>query len=122
MNAISIPNKSDMTEVNLITHILSKLPEEYRVAAEELEKGMQSQSTSLAMEDVRRVLDSRFECVSKNTDISEDEKAFAAWAKKQYKGICGKCGEYGHSSNNCPNHNKNTGVLYIVTWGGFQLS
>ena len=61
------------------------------------------------MENVRRVLGSRFERLSKNTDISNDsrEKAFAAWAKKQYKGICGEFGEYGHSSNNCPNHKQN---------------
>ena len=62
------------------------------------------------MEDVRRVLDSRFERLSKHTDISDNtgEKAFTAWVKKQYKGICGKCGEYGHSSNNCPNCKQNT--------------
>ena len=85
MNAISIPNKSDMTEVDLIIHILSNLPEEYEVVVAELEKDMQSQSTPLEMENVRRVLDSRFERISKNTDISDDsgEKAFAAWANKQ---------------------------------------
>ena len=59
MNAIKIPNKSDMTEVDLIIHILSNLPEEYEVAVAELEKDMQSQSTPLEMENVRRVLDSR---------------------------------------------------------------
>ena len=79
------------------------------MAVAELEKDMQSQSTPLEMENVRRVLDSRFERISKNTDVFDDsgEKAFAAWAKKQYKGICGKCGEYGHSSNNCPNSKPN---------------
>ena len=38
MNAISIPNKLDMTEVDLIIHILSNLPEEYKVTVAELEK------------------------------------------------------------------------------------
>ena len=53
----------------------------------EVEKGMQSQSISLTMENVRRVLDSRFERLSKNTDISDasGEKTFVAWTKKQYK-------------------------------------
>ena len=55
MNAISIPNKSDMTEVDLIVHILSNLPEEYEVAVAELEKDMQSQSTPLEMENIKRV-------------------------------------------------------------------
>ena len=54
------------------------------MAAAELEKDMQSQSTPLAMGNVRRVLGSMFERLSKNTNISDDsgEKAFAAWAKK----------------------------------------
>ena len=109
MNGISIQNKSDMMEVDLKTHILSHLPEEYEVAVTELEKDMQSQSKPLEMENFRRVLDSRYERLSKNTDVLDEsgEKAFAAWAKKQYKGICGKCGEYGHSSNNCPKSKPN---------------
>ena len=61
MNAITTSNKSDMTEMDVIIHILSNLLEEYEVAAAELEKDMQSQSTKLAIEDVRRVLDSRFD-------------------------------------------------------------
>ena len=65
MNAISIPNKSDMIEVDLIIHILSNLPEEYEVAVAAPEKDMQSQSMPLKMENVRRVLDSRFERFSK---------------------------------------------------------
>ena len=60
MNAISIPNKSDVTQVDLTIHVLSNLLEEYKVAVAELEKYMQSQSTPLEMENVRRVLDSRF--------------------------------------------------------------
>ena len=109
MNTILIPNKSDMTEVDLIIHILSNLPEEYKVAVAELEKDMQSQTKPLEMENVRRVLDSRFERLSKNTDVFDEsgEKVFAAWAKKQYNGICGKCGEYGHLSNNCPKSKPN---------------
>ena len=27
--------------------------------------------------------------------------------KKQYKGICGKCGEYGHYSKSCPQNERN---------------
>ena len=60
MNAISIPNKLDMTEVDLIIHILSNLPEEYEVAVAELEKGYAKPITPLEMKNVRRVLDSRF--------------------------------------------------------------
>ena len=84
MNAISIPNKSNMTEVDLVIHTLSNIPEEYEVVVTDSEKDVQSQTTPIVMENVRRVLGSRFERLSKNTDISDDsgEKAFAAWAKK----------------------------------------
>ena len=56
---------------------------------------------------MRRVLDSQFERLSKKADSMEEDKAFMSWARKQYKGICGKCGEYGHSSSNCPKNNNN---------------
>ena len=62
-----------MTEKDLIIHILSNLLEEYNDAVAELEKVIQIQSTSLDMEKVRRVLDSRL-----------NKKDFAALAKKQY--------------------------------------
>ena len=82
MNAISIPNKLNMTEVDLVIRILSNIPEEYEVAVTDSEKDVQSQTTPIVMENVRRVFGSRFERLSKNTDISDDsgEKAFAAWA------------------------------------------
>ena len=80
-----------MTEVDLMIHILSNLPEEYEVDVAKLEKDMQSQSVRIKMEYVRRVLDSRFERLSKKVDSLEKDKAFMSWAKKQYKGICGKC-------------------------------
>ena len=83
MNATSTPSKLDVTEKDLIIRILCNHLEEYNAAVAELEKGIQFQSTSLAMENVRRVLDSRL-----------DKKDFAALAKKQYKGVCGKYGEY----------------------------
>ena len=107
MLSIYISNKSDMTEVDLIIHILSNLPEEYEVAVAELERDMPSQVNPIKMEDVRRVLDSRFERLSKKVDSLEEDKAFMSWAKKQYTHICGKCGEYGHSSSNCTKNSTN---------------
>ena len=54
------------------------------MAVAELENDMQSQLTPLEMKSVMRVLDSMFERLSKNIDISDNsgEKAFAAWVKK----------------------------------------
>ena len=101
MNKVKISGKTDMSEVDLIIHILSNLPEEYEVAVSELEEKLKNTSDPLTMETVREKLNSRYERMAKNAESKEEEKAFAAW-KKQYKGRCGKCGEYGHKSGDCP--------------------
>ena len=95
MNDIFIPDKTDMSEVNLILHVLSNLPEEYEGFVVQLENDMQNRSTPLSIEDIKRVTSSRFECIPKHNDIcNENEKAFAAWAKKKHEGICRNSGEY----------------------------
>jgi hypothetical protein len=38
MNNVTIPGKTDMTEVDLIIHILSNLPEEYEVVVSQIKK------------------------------------------------------------------------------------
>ena len=76
-------------------HFLSNLSEEYEGSAVQLENDMQNQSTPLLIEDIKRVMSSRFECISKHNDIyNENGKAFAAWVKKKYEGICRNSGEY----------------------------
>ena len=105
MNAININNKTNMSEVDLIIHILSNLPEEYEVAIAELEKELQDTSKTLDIEEVRRVLNSRYERIKKNKEINLEEKAYAAFIK-QFKGTCRKCGEYGHKAQDCPKGNK----------------
>ena len=92
MNAIKINNKTDMSEVDLIIHILSNLPEDYKVAIAELKKELQGNSKTLDIEEVRRVLNSRYERIKKNTEINFEEKAYAAFIK-QFKGTCMNCGE-----------------------------
>ena len=103
MNKVTIAGKSDMTEVDVIIHILSNLPEEYEVAVSELENKLRNTSIPLDMEEVRIVLGNRYNRITKNAENAAQEKAFAAF-QKQYKGTCRKCGEYGHKSENCPNN------------------
>ncbi|EED87033.1 predicted protein, partial [Thalassiosira pseudonana CCMP1335] len=57
------------------------------------------------METVREKLNSRFERITKNAEAKEEEKALAAF-KKQYKGRCSNCGEYGHKSGDCSERDK----------------
>ena len=58
MNKVKITGKSDMTEVDLIIHVLSNLPEEYKVAVSELKKALKDTSSPLSMETVRETLNS----------------------------------------------------------------
>lgn len=109
MNKVQIPGKTDMSEVDLIIHILSNLPEEYEVAVSELEEKLKNTSTPLSIETVREKLNSRYERMTKNAEAKEEEKALAAF-KKQYKGRCSKCGEYGHKSADCSERNKSSGA------------
>ena len=67
----------------------------------------------LTIEDVRDKLSGRFDRIRERSEKEKEkdsnweiEKALAAYTK-QYKGICGKCGEYGHHSRNCPQNEPN---------------
>ena len=120
MNKVKISGKTDMSEVDLIIHILSNLPEEYEVAVSELEEEkLKDTSNPLDMEAVREKLNSRYERITKNTEEKEEEKAFAAF-KRQYKGTCGKCGEYGHNSGDCPDNEPNSSRDTESNGGEFQ--
>ena len=101
MNKIQIRGKTEMSEVDLIIHILSNLPEEYEVAVSELERKLKDDSIQLKMEDIRETLSSRYERMVKNDKVRKEEKAYAAF-KKQFKGLCSRCGEQGHKNTECP--------------------
>ena len=64
----------------------------------------------LRIEDVRDKLSGQYdrirERIAKHGDgLITDITGMAAYTK-QYKEICGKCGEYGHHSRNCPQNEK----------------
>ena len=119
MNKIQIRGKTDMSEVDLIIHILSNLPEEYEVAVSELERKLKDTSIHLSMEDIRETLSSRYERIVKNDKAKKEEVAFAAFQKqfnnKEYqagrenraernrriKGNCWYCGKNGHKALDC---------------------
>ena len=139
MNKVSISGKTDMSEVDLIIHILSNLPEEYEVAVSELEEKLKDTSNPLDMETVRDKLNCRYERIAKNAETAEEEIALAAFMKEyksskendtkdcqddtneskknddgsgNWKGIkCWKCGEHGHKKSDCPKNKNETAML-----------
>ena len=81
MNKIQIRGKTTMSEVDLIIHILSNLPEEYEVAVSELERKLKDDSVQLSMEDIHKILGSRFQRIEKNYEAQKQNIAFAVSKK-----------------------------------------
>ena len=75
-----------MSEVDLIIHILSNLPEEYEVAVSELERKLKDDSIQLKMEDIRETLGSRYERIVKN-DKPRKEKLHSRHSRSNSK-VC----------------------------------
>ena len=71
MNKIQIRGKPEMSEVDLIIHILSDQPEEYEVAVIELERKLKDDSIQLKMGDICETLGSRYERIVKNGKCKE---------------------------------------------------
>ena len=106
MNNVKIRNKNDMTETELIIHILTSLPEEYEVAVSDLENKLMHPTEDLNIEEVREKIVLRHERLTdheKDVEQEMEDKAFAAF-KKQFKGNCTACGRYGHKKGDpkCP--------------------
>jgi stage III sporulation protein SpoIIIAA len=78
MNSVAIPGKTDMTEVDLIIHILSNLPEEYEVVVSKIEEKLKTSPFALQLEDVRTDLNSRFKCIQKNEEETSTEEGLSS--------------------------------------------
>ena len=100
MNKIQIRGKTEMSEVDLVIHILSNLPEEYEVVVSELERKLKDVSIHLNMEDIHETLSSRYERIVKNDKAKCEEVAFAAF-KKQFNDT-----KYQAGRENNPEHNR----------------
>ena len=116
---MKISGKTDMSDVDLIIHIIASVPEEYEVAVSDLEDRLTSGADKIDIEIVREKLSARFDRLKKNDvkdavnetalsalgvlledeDLHPDE--LAAFVK-QFKGRCNKCGTYGHKAATCP--------------------
>jgi hypothetical protein len=107
INNVTILGKTDMTEVDLIIHILSNLLEEYEVVVSKIEEKLKISPSALQLEDVRVDCYSTEKGLSSTTfeALSELDKTALAAFIKQFKGLCNKCGKYGHKSADCKTNN-----------------
>ena len=85
MNNVLIPGKTEMSEVDLVIHILSSLPEEYEVAVSALEDKMMNASSAIDIEDVREKVVLRYDRLKQQEKVNleaREEKAFAAFKRE----------------------------------------
>lgn len=102
---------SRMSDLDFLIHVLNNLPELYDVVLDGMESKLMLADTDpnkLKIEDVRDKLNSRYERIIDHAkesreledDDGSEEKALLAW-QSQYKGVCYKCGVYGHKGTDC---------------------
>ena len=66
MDKVKISGKTDMSDVDLIIHIIASVPEEYEVAVSDLEDRLTSGADKIDIEIVREKLSTSFDCLKKN--------------------------------------------------------
>ena len=111
IDKISISTK--MSNKDFMIHVLNNLAEEFGVVLDGMESRLmlkENDPNKLTIEDVQDKLSGRYDRVCKQIakhgdGLITDETGMAAYTK-QYKGICGKCNEYGHHSRNCPQNER----------------
>ena len=91
-----------MSDQDFLIHILNNLPEEYDVVLDGLESRLmldESDKNKLTIKDVQDKLNNRYERLNERDKHIEE---IAMYTKTQYKGLCTKCGKYGHKGIQCP--------------------
>ena len=91
MNRVFIPGKTEMSDVDLIIHILATLGDEYEVAISNLEDRLTSSTKPLEVEEVQEKIIMRHNRIKQHKKEYIEEKAYLAF-KKQFKGLCRACG------------------------------
>ena len=103
-----------MEDEMFITHLLNSLPQaEYEGAILAIKEKLRRRSHDLA--EIEHLLEDKYQSMKYVKGWKEEEDDYALFAspakkkghKKQFKGQCGYCGEFGHKAANCPNKKSN---------------
>ena len=92
-----------MSDLDFLIHILNNLPELYDVVLDGMESKLMlpdGDENKLTLESVREKLNGRYERIQGRVqEKKEDAEEIALLA--QFKGMCNKCGKYGHKGADC---------------------
>ena len=98
-----------MDDETFITHLLNSLPQaEYEGTILAIKERLRRRSCDLA--EIEQLLEDKYQSMKYVKGWEEEEDDYALFAspakkkghKKQLKGRCGYCGEFGHKAANCP--------------------
>ena len=93
--------KHEISDEDLMIHVLNNLPEEYDNLVEDLEDRIEASNDPLTIKTLRERLRMKYERIMKRKNV--DENALIG----QFKGTCRVCGKMGHKGYQCPDKNKN---------------
>ena len=91
---------ADITEKDLLIHVLNNLPKEYEIQVSKLEDRIGATTNTLTLEEVRSELNLRYARLQKRAqEETTSDQALSTY--KQYKGRCTNCGKLGHKASVC---------------------
>ena len=99
-----------MDDETFITHLLNSLPQaENKGAILAIKEKLRRRTCDLA--EIEQLLEDKYQSMKYVKGWEEEEDNYVLFAspakkkghKKQFKGRCGYCGEFGHKAVNCPN-------------------
>ena len=103
-----------MDDETFITHLLNPLPQTVYEGAilvikDKLRKG------TVEIPEIEQVLEDKYQAMKQAKGWEEEDDDYALFAspsnekgpKKEFKGHCGYCGEFGHKAADCPNKKSN---------------
>ena len=104
-----------MDDEMFITHLLNSLPQsEYEGAILNIIKD-KLRNGYVELSEIEQILEDKYQAMKHAKGRGEEEDDYALFAspsnmempKKEFKGHCGYCGEFGHKAADCPNKKNN---------------
>ena len=101
-----------MDDETFITHLLNSLQQsEYEGAILDIKDKLRKGYVELSEIEQVQVLEDKYQAMKHAKGWEEEEENYALFAspsnkkkpKKEFKGCCGYCGEFGHKAAGCPN-------------------